>query len=272
MVGSIFYAGHRIVRDEMKGEFDRPKARELLAEQAEMSALTGLSCMVDVIASTTPAMINYLEFLADATDAPLLADSMSAGVRMEVLRHFAGTAITSRLVYNSIDEHATPEELEAIAGAGVKSAVVMAFSNTAVKPAAKIKLLKGRLLPAAAAAGVENVLVDTGVLDVASVGWAAAAMKEIAAAAGLPVGCAPSNSLYSWKRARGLARPAFEAASGAIFSYLMSFGANFLFYGPIGSASWVFPACAAADAVRSYAARLEGVRPSSPEHPLNRFL
>lgn len=272
MVGSIFYAGHRIVTDEARGEFDRNQARVLLARQEEMAALTGLPVMLDVIASTTAAMINYLEFLAAETAMPLLVDSMSATVRMETLRHFAGSGLCSRLIYNSLDINFTEAELAAIAAAGIKNAIVMAFANTALKPAAKLQLLKDKLLPAARSAGIENILVDPGVLDIASIGWTAAAMEEIRAATGLPVGCAPANALYTWKRARGLATPAFEAAAGAIFSYLISHGADFIFYGPVGNATWAFPAGAAADAIRTYAARLQGVRPRIPDPPLNRFL
>ncbi|MDN5362764.1 MAG: [methyl-Co(III) glycine betaine-specific corrinoid protein]---tetrahydrofolate methyltransferase, partial [Moorella sp. (in: firmicutes)] len=134
MVGSIFYAGHRIVTDEARGEFDRNQARVLLARQEEMAALTGLPVMLDVIASTTAAMINYLEFLAAETAMPLLVDSMSATVRMETLRHFAGSGLCSRLIYNSLDINFTEAELAAIAAAGIKNAIVMAFANTALKP------------------------------------------------------------------------------------------------------------------------------------------
>ncbi|QGP91352.1 Methylcorrinoid:tetrahydrofolate methyltransferase [Neomoorella glycerini] len=238
-----------------------------------MSALTGLPVMLDVIASTTAAMINYLEFLAAETTVPLLVDSMSATVRMETLRHFAGSALCSRLIYNSLDINFSEAELEAIAAAGIKNAVIMAFSNTALNPAAKLKLFQDKLLPAARTAGIENILVDPGVLDIASIGWTAAAMEKIRTATGFPVDCAPANALYTWKRARGLTTPAFEAAAaGAIFSYLISHGADFIFYGPVGNATWAFPARATADAIRTYAARLQGVRPLVPDPPLNRFL
>ncbi len=129
-----------------------------------------------------------------------------------------------------------------------------------------------KLLPAAREAGVENILVDPGVLDMAGIGWTALAIEEIKERTGYPVGCAPSNALYNWKRSKGLGTPAFEAAAGAGFSYLLKSGADFLFYGPIANAHWALPACAAADAVRTYAARLDGVRPKSSEHPLMRFL
>lgn len=267
LIGSIFYDGHRIVQDASEGRFDQGKARELVEQQAELSRLTGHPVMLDVIGGTEKSLIAYLEFLADLTDVPLLVDSMSIPVRLAAIRHFAGSSLLPRLVYNSLDEHCTREELTALAAAGVKHAVLMAFSNTALKPAAKLRLLREKLLPAARDAGIENLLVDPGVLDIASVGWVGASLEAIKAE-GFPAGCAPSNALYSWRRSKGLGAPVFQAAAGSIFSYLLSKGADFLFYGPMANAPWVFPACAVADAVRAYAARLEGVRLQVAEHPL----
>jgi tetrahydromethanopterin S-methyltransferase subunit H len=272
MVGSIFYAGHSLVLDENKGEFNRLKAEQLLQQQEELSRLTGLPYMLDVVASTERAMINYLEFLAVKCDAPLLVDSMSPAVRLAAIRHFALSEVSPRLIYNSIDEHATKAELETIAATGIKSAVIMAFSNTAIKPAAKIKLLMEKLLPMAESAGVDDILVDPGVLDLASIGWTAMAMKEIKEVTGYPVGCAPANALYSWKKKKSLTQNIFEVAAAAVFSYLLGCEADFLLYGPLSIAPWAFPACATTEAVRTYAARLDGIRPLNANHPLNLFL
>lgn len=272
MIASIFYTGHSLVLDEHKGKFDRQKAAEMLQQQDEVSRVTGLPYMLDVVASTEAAMIGYLEFLVERCTAPLLVDSMSPAVRLAAIRHFTRTDVCHRLVYNSIDEHATSAELETIAACGIKSAVVMAFSNTAIKPAAKIKLLTEKLLPAALSAGVENILVDPGVLDLASIGWTAAAMKEIKESTGYPVGCAPANALYSWKRKKGLSKDFFRTTAAAVFSYLLSNGADYLLFGPIGSAPWVFPPCAVTEVLRTYAARLDGIRPLKAEHPLTRFV
>ena len=273
MVGSIFNAGQKIVRDEKKGEFDRDKARELIEKQDELSQQVGLPCILDVIGSTEKALITYLEFVAEITDAPILVDSMSPAVRMAAIKHFSNSEVMDRLIYNSIDEHFTEEELEAIAQSGVKNAVVLAFSNKAVKPKAKLKLLQNKLLPAAEKAGVENILLDPGVLDLASTGWTGAAIEQLKETyENYPVGCAPANAIYTWKRSKGITSPAFESIAGGIFSYLIARGADFIFYGPIGIANWAFPACAISEAVCSYEKRLEGIRPKTADNPLNKYI
>jgi tetrahydromethanopterin S-methyltransferase subunit H len=45
-------------------------------------------------------------------------------------------------------------------------------------------------------------------------------------------------------------------------------GADFILYGPIKSASWVYPTVATMDALVAYGGRLNGVRPVTKEHPL----
>lgn len=273
MVGSIFNAGQKIVRDEKNGDFDRDKARELVEKQDELSQQVGLPCILDVIGSTEKALITYLEFIAEITDAPMLVDSMSPAARMAAMKYFSNSDVMDRLIYNSIDEHFTEEELEAIAESGVKNAVVLAFSNKAVKPKAKLKLLQNKLLPAAEKAGVDNILLDPGVLDLASTGWTGAAIEQLKDTyESYPVGCAPANAIYTWKNSKGLTSPSFQGVAGGVFSYLIARGADFIFYGPIGIAPWAFPACAVSEAICSYEKRLERIRPKTPDNPLNKYI
>ncbi len=271
LIGSIFFSGHKIVKDNIKGVFDKDKARALLERDAEASERTGNPRFVDVIGDTGPALINYLEFVAQHTDAPMLVDSFSQKVRLEAVRHFAGTEIAPRLVYNSIAEDYTDEELDCLRSCGIKSTIIMAFSTTAPKPAQRLKLLVNELLPAAQRAGIENILVDPGVLDIASISWTALAIRDIKETLGYPSGCAPSNALYTWEKLRALGRPAFEAAAAATFTLTQAAGADFVHYGPIRDAPWVYQAVATADAMTAYAGRITGIRPVTEAHPLYRI-
>jgi tetrahydromethanopterin S-methyltransferase subunit H len=268
LIGSIFFSGHKIVKDPHKGIFDADKACRLLERAAEAAAQTGNPHYIDVIGDTGPALINYIEFVALHTNAPILVDSFSQKARLEALRHFAGSEIIPRLIYNSIAEDFTEEELECIRECEVKSAVILAFSTTAPKPHSRIKLLQEKLLPAAARAGVENILVDTGVLDIPSIGWSALSISEIKNTLGFPCGCAPSNALFTWQKLREKGGPVFEATASAIFALTLTSGADFVIYGPIRSAPWVFPSLASVNAITAYAGRFTGVRPVTDDHPL----
>lgn len=267
MIGSIFYQGHKIVSDPEKGVFDKAKAHDLLAREEEVSATTGNPRMIDVVADSTTALIKYIEFVATECDDPILVDSPLASVRMATVRHFAQTELVPRLVYNSIDEHNTPEELACIAEAGVKSAIVLAFSASVLRPKMRLRCLEERLFADAVTAGVENLLVDPGVLDVPSVSWAADICYRIKNVYGLPAGCAPANALWQWKSNRQLVSPVFEACGATVYGLPVSWGADFLLYGPMGVATWAYPAVAAIDAMLGYEASLEKIRVDQ-SHPL----
>ncbi|MBN1317579.1 MAG: tetrahydromethanopterin S-methyltransferase subunit H [Anaerolineales bacterium] len=271
LIGSIFFSGHKIVQDNIKGVFDKDKANALLERDAEASARTGNPRLIDVIGDTGPALINYLEFVSQNTDAPMLVDSFSNKVRMEAIQHFAGTEIVPRLVYNSIADDYTEEELDCIRTCGIKSAVIMAFSTQTPKPKQRLNLLVEKLLPAAEKAGIENILVDPGVLDIASISWTALAIRDIKEKLGYPSGCAPSNALFTWEKLHQQGRPAFEAAAAATFTLTQTSGADFVHYGPIRNAPWVYQAAATVDAMTGYAGRITGNRPVSDIHPLYRI-
>ncbi len=271
LIGSIFFGGHAIVRDRQKGLFDEAKAKALLEREAAAAEETGNPRIVDVVADTGEAMIRYLEFVAAHCDAPLLVDSPNPQARVEAVRHFCGSDVMPRLIYNSIDEHCTEEELATLRECGVKSAILLALSSRAVRPTDRLALLRDCLLPAAERAGIENTLVDTGVLDIPSVGWAAEAIRLVKEELGYPTGCAPANAIYMWHKLRAKGTPAFEAASSVVFTLPQTLGANFVFYGPIRNAPWAYPAAAAMDAMIAHVGRLNKVRPVGQTHPLYRI-
>jgi tetrahydromethanopterin S-methyltransferase subunit H len=236
-----------------------------------MSAQTGNPNIIDIIGDTGEALIHYIDFVAVHTTAPILVDSASAEARLEAMQHYSGSMLMSRLIYNSIDEHCTEEELDSLQDCGGQNAVLLAFSSRHLKPQERVEMLIDQLLPAARQAGVDNILVDTGVLDIPSVGWSTQAIHLVKAQRGYPCGCAPSNALYQWTRLREKGNPAFEAASAVTFTLPVSYGASFIFYGPMRNASWAYPACAAMDAMIASAARNYKVRPLTREHPLYRI-
>jgi tetrahydromethanopterin S-methyltransferase subunit H len=93
LIGSIFFAGHNIVSDPDKGIFNRAKAKHLLDQEVAVSLTTGNPRFVDVIGTTSEALIKYIEFVAGNTSSPILVDSPSQQVRLATITHFAGTEI-----------------------------------------------------------------------------------------------------------------------------------------------------------------------------------
>ena len=184
------------------------------------------------------------------------------------MKHFAGSEIVSRLIYNSIGEDYADEELDALKECKVKSAVLLAFGMKAIKPVAKLKLLRDALVPAAEKADIENIIVDLGVMDVASISWVSLAIRKVKEEFGYPAGCAPANALYDWQKMKARGKSIFQAAAASIISMTRLMGADFCLYGPIENASWVYPAVATIDALIAYAGRFSGIQPASKNHPL----
>ncbi len=274
MIGSIFYDRHKIVTNVRKGEFDERKAETLLKKQEEMSDKTGNSVIIDIVGSTVEALERYVDFVSVITKSPFLVDGPSAAVRIPVMRHLAETGLIKRAIYNSIDYAIELGEIASLKEIGAESSVLMAYNPKNVWAEGRIEMLKGykgqkSLLEAANEAGIRNVLVDTAVLDVPSIGISTRAIYNIKSEYGFPVGCGPPNAITTWKKVKKELGPyAYSTCLAGSGLVTQSLGANFVLYGPIEDAEAVFPACAMADAIIAYNARRFGIRPKTKNHPL----
>jgi len=117
--------------------------------------------------------------------------------------------------------------------------------------------------------------VDIPTLDMSSMGLMGQSAQIIKEKLGVPVGTAPSNATYTnpWIRNRtNISVEQFRVVDATVNAYLVANGCNFLFFGPIEGAKWVFPACAMVDAINVYGARKQGAKPASESHPMYKIL
>ena len=275
MIGSIFYKGHKVVLDESRGVFDKAKAERLLNKEEEISEETGLPRIIDVVGHTAEALIKFVDFVADKTDSPFLVDGVTADVRIPVVRHIAEVGLSDRAIYNSIDINYRREEIETIREAGLKAAVLQLYNPRNPTPKGRLKVLKeldGKpgLLEAAKAAGVEKPLVDVCVLDMPDIGLASQTVYEVKAETGLPAGCGPANAISMWKRRKTLEPYVFRCCNSVSQALPIMLGANFILYGPISHAKYIYPACALAASYVAYNMRFKGVKVDRG-HPLFRM-
>lgn len=266
LVGSIFYERETLVKDPNLGKFDKEKAEEYIKLQEEYSDRTGNPHMVDVGGSTNEAVRKFLDFTSGATDAPILLGASSPGVRMAGLDYVRETGIRNPIVYNSILPGCRREELEKIKEAGVKSAVLMAFNGRALTSAGRVKAVK-EVLPAAQAAGIEQPLIDTAVIDIPSLGSASRALLELKSEFGFPAGCGTYNAIRTWRGLKIKFSEARRPCAASASAFPAALGADFLLYGPIEYAKYVFPAVALVDAALAQLAIERGVRVNK-NHPV----
>ncbi len=277
LIGSIFYDRHKIVEDMKTGKFDKEQALELIRSVEGLSEKTGNPFMLDVVGSTPQAMVRYVDFVAENCEAPFLVDSSIVGVRLSGIKHAVEVGLGDRSVYNSIDHYAKEEELSSLNEVGVESAVVMAFNPRDLRPEGRLKLLTGNeekpgLLARVRQAGVKNIIVDTAVLDVPSIGLSARTIFLVKERLGLPCGCAPSNALSAWKKcSENFGEIGFKACRANANAMPILMGADFTLFGPIAYASEIFPVCALADALVAYTGQHFGTSIRAPDHPLRRI-
>jgi tetrahydromethanopterin S-methyltransferase subunit H len=276
MVGSIFYGGHEIVKDERLGIFDRKEAETLLAKEAEASDATGLPRIVDVVGNYPEALIKFVDFVAEVTDSPFLLDGITWDVRVKALKHVAEVGLLDRAIYNSIAPNAGGEELRAVKESGIKAAVLQALDMRDPTFRGRLNTLRdqpGRkgLLSLASEAGIEKFLIDTTVLDTPDIGIASQAIYGVKKEFGLPAGCGPANAMSTWKRLRKFETEILRICDAVSQAFPIAFGADFVMYGPMKAASRVYPACGMVASYIAYAARFQGIRPS-PGHPLTKLM
>lgn len=266
LIGSIFYHGHHLQTDEDQGQFDRDAAERLIRLQEDFSERTGNPGMLDIVGATPSALQKHLEFAAEVTDMPLLLDGTTAEVRVAGLKYVADSGLADRVIYNSIQPEIDDVELRAIEDAGVTAAVLLTYTLMDFTAEGRFKCVE-ELLPRIRDAGVDRLMVDTCVLDLATMGSACGALYQIKDRLGLPAGGGMHNAVAMWKGLKTkMGREARQPCVAAACSAAVAIGADFILYGPIEDAPIVFPAVAMIDTAHSQLMMDEGKRPAA-NHP-----
>ena len=152
----------------------------------------------------------------------------------------------------SIDENTNEENINKIKEIGVKNSVLLTFSNRAIFPKHKMKLLTESLIPAAEKAGVKNCIVDTAVLDLPSININVETARLVKNELGIPVGYAPSNAAYQWDFVKKFGDTARCGAIASLMTNCADAGCDFILFGPIKFAKCVVPSLALSSGIKAY--------------------
>lgn len=266
MVGSMFYNKDKTVSDPSKGIFDKAKAEEHIRGAEEATDSTGVTTMIDLVAENHVAAKNYLDFVVEITGMPIFLDVVSESEQAETLRYASEIGAMDRLILNSLNPHTSPKLYETIKETNLKTSVILTHSTRYLFKTDKSPVID-EILPKAEEAGVENILVDTAVLDIPTLGVTAKAINLIKDKYGYPCGCGAHNALASWKRLKEkYTAEAVTIVKGVTDAFPTAIGADFVLYGPIKNASSFYPAVAMIDAAYTQLMMEKGVRPDR-SHP-----
>lgn len=268
LIPSIFYTKDRLVKKAETGEIDTEATENILNMLEELTKKTGLGTMLDVVATTSEAMVKYLQYLVDTTDFPLLIDgSDSLEVNSAGIRFAKEAGFLDRVIINSLTPDTKDDLYEVVKETGLTNALLLTFNSASLVSASKRVEIADNLIKNAETAGVSNIMIDTGVMDLPTLGVACKTQHILKDKYGYPVGSGAHNAVSTWV---GLVPKFGKAAKkpALVGSNLMpvSLGADFVLMGPAKDAPLVYPSVAMIDVALSGILIEERVRPDKP-HP-----
>jgi len=271
LVATIFYDKNSIVNDPFKGDFDKKSAEELINRQETMSDVTGNPCMLDVVGSSVEAIKQYLSFITDITDVPILFDCTSLETKIEGLHYAKEIGIVDKIVYNSLTGESKEEEYQKIQELNLKNALLLAYNIKEFTTEGRIKIVK-EVIPKAIRFGIHNILLDLCVLDLPTFGSACKAIFRVKNEIGFPAGAGSHNAIALWKGLKSkVSKAVVKSVTSSCMATTAAVGADFILYGPIEYAEYVFPSVAMVDIAYSQLI-IEGGKRVSREHPRFKFI
>ncbi len=272
LIGSMFQKGDMLIESRKERKFKKTEAEERIHEMEHLSQETGMPGMVAMVANTLDEAKTYVDFFVSVTKMPFAIDIWVQKTRVAVAHYIAELGMQGRLLYNSItpwDEDIEGQVAE-LKELGIKHVVIQPFDTEDKGPNGRIKSLQ-RMLPLVEKGNFDSILVDTAVMSLPYTAFSLVANRLIKEKFGLPVGCAPSNGTYMWRKSAGEeGRSRFPAVDAAIEA-ATAMGSDFIFYGPMTGTSRVFSAVAVTTSLLSILAYAEGRPLPSGAHPLNKL-
>ncbi|MCQ1535901.1 tetrahydromethanopterin S-methyltransferase subunit H [Methanosarcina sp. KYL-1] len=279
LAGTIFYNKHGIVEDAAKGLFDRAAAEELVNLQEAGSEETGNPHMVHIYGTTPESIARYIDFIAEISDAPFLVDSSEGNVRSFAAEYVSEVGLADRAVYNSINMSITPSEIEALALSDIDSSIILGFNAVDSSLQGRMEmletgagLLEEGLLPIADRCGIVNKLIDPSITPMGNGAGIALRMTITAKAKwGHPTGSGIHNapSAWNWLKQQKEKDPVLYKICDIGSTCLQQAATgDFILYGPIEYAPYIFPMAAMGDIMIAEAVADLDIEPAS-RHPIH---
>ncbi|EKF85371.1 tetrahydromethanopterin S-methyltransferase subunit H [Methanobacterium formicicum] len=289
LAGTIFYGGHNIISDEKAGVFDKDAAEERIKTMEEMQDITGNPCIVQTFGATPEAIVKYLEFVGEVTDAPFMIDSTSAEAKVQGAKFVDETGLSERAIYNSINMSSEADELQAVADTDISASIVLGFNPMEAGVEGKINIwedggsvLDKGLLEMSEECGITKPFMDVAITPLGQgAGPACRTSFAVKSKWGYPVGSGIHNVPSAWDWLRTYKKPVEKGGMGHSEAWPVCdvgsnivqqmAGGDFVLFGPIENARMAFPACAMADIFIAEAAKDIGTEPIE-EHPINKLI
>ena len=272
LTGTIFYIGHKIVKDKKQGIFDKERAEALINRMDELSDMTTNPFILDVVGTSVPAFQSYISFISKVTEAPIQIDAISPRLRIETIKWANEVGLSDRIINNSIYKGVKEKELLNLKNCGVKASIVLCDNPHDESTQGKLDVLPA-VLSMTEQAGIESALIDTAMpswgIGVGAGLRSIYLIKEQYGDRGA-VGTGIGNVSDTLGSAKGnLTKDVRKATDAAQNAILPMIGADWIMFGPIEFAEFVFPSVAIIDTYILTATAELGTRPAiEGMHPL----
>ena len=270
LMWNMFQKGDVLLESRKERKFDREKATERIHEMERLSKETGVPGMVGMVANTAEEMKVWVDFYTSVTDLPFGVDIWVAKTRIAATRYVAELGLMDRFLYNSItpwdeDLEAQVTELEEL---GIKHIVVQVFDVDDKRSSGRLRSLRS-MLPLLEKGKFESILVDTAVMGLPLSAFSLIGNRLVKEKFGLPVGCAPSNGTYMWKKSVGEEGASKFPAVDAAMQAITAIESDWILPGPMTALERIYPAVATASSMLATRAYAEGAPLPTEGHPLN---
>lgn len=242
--------------------------------------------MVQIFSESVEAMKKYIDFVSAVTSSPFLIDSTEPRVRIEGARYVKEIGLIDKAIYNSINVSITEEEFNVLRELKMPNSIILAFNPADQSIKGKVAVLtsgggviKNGLLSIANECGVKTILIDVAATTLGSgAGAALASTYVIKSKFGYPTGSSVHNVISAWswlkriKKEHARGKDIFKFCDIASNALQVIIGGNFILYGPIENAEFVFPVIAMVDAIVTDMTHLELGLPIGEEHPYRKLV
>jgi len=246
MIGTLFYQGQTLVNRKNPFDFDKEKAKKRIDTQIALSKQYKLPNLVEISANEPQSMPIYLEFYLDNYELPfILGGTFEA--RLEGLQYLKEQGVhPDDYIYNAISNLKNSKEIEALMNFNIKNVVVLILAANNMTATQRFAYLTEKNQPNGLSIlnglkdlGIENILIDGGVIDIESLAHILETQKIISESLRYPVGTAPSLFLFKFSspRLNSKFHTRYRRASIMAIASLFS---NFIFYGAIEDAKECF--------------------------------
>lgn len=279
LAGTIFYDKHEIVKDVARGLFDRDAAEKLINLQESSADETGNPHIIHIFGTTPESITRYIDFVTDISEAPFLIDSPEGTVRSYAAEYVSEIGLADKAIYNSINMSINASEIEALALSDIDSSIILGFNATDSSLQGRMKMLENGaglleegLLSIADRCGIINKLIDPSITPMGNGAGVALKMTITAKAKwGHPTGSGIHNapSSWNWLNKKKEKDPILYKICDVGSTCLQQAAAgDFILYGPIEHAPYIFPMAAMSDIMISEAVADLDIEPAS-RHPVN---